>query len=882
MVVAAKAGAQNLGVPFFRNFTATEYNGHNRNTDIVCDSTGRVYVANFEGLLVYDGVEWTMHHTPGISRVTSIYKAKDGKVWFGGNNVVGTVTTADSISLQFISDEKDSKMKFGEVTTIEERNGKIYFTTNEDKLYRIDDSKITVRRNENRTNTAVSANINDIAETVTVADLSLIAVATKNQGIYFTDKNRNLLYSITKDNGLCSNSINAIAYDGKGSVWGATDNGLFRIGISRIFTHYGEDEGLPGQVTSIMAQGNSLYVGTLQGLYKLENNQFRNIGITNQACWQMIKTNDNTILAATVDGVFAFGTTSRHVSKKHTLAVCQLNDGTILTGELDGIYSYKNASQGAMTDKVPNVVKFEKDDKGGVWAITLYNETYYRAASASHFMKKENKNLSLLFNYQDNNGNRWHSSNNGIGLECDGMPENMKTWLRPLNDHIVQTMAVDNGVAWIGGTYGLIRFDTNVAKNSQPYTPEVYMRNFTLDDNNVLVYISNDKADVVGKTMYSYRLHRNDNWTAWRTDNDLYLENLAYGRYQLTVRSRDAFGYVATSKEVAFEIPYPIYLRWYAMLFYLFLLSLLFYVIARYRMRRLEKEQERLENIVDERTRELKTAQKQLIRKEREATVGKLTKGLIDRILNPMNYINNFSHLSLGLTKDLQDNLDDINDNVNSGEEVDKEEFEELYEDSVDVIDMMKQNLDKIEQHGMATTRILKAMEEMLKDRSGTRTSTDIGALCQQNYEMLCKYYAEDIEKYGISIEWSKPAESIKAMTLAEQISRTVMSIIANSIYAIRKKSEKLPAAIYKPVLRMTLTATAEHFQIKIYDNGIGIEESIIDKVFDPFFTTKPTAEASGVGLYLCQQIVQDHGGTISIDSIKDEYTEATLVIPRE
>ena len=92
-----------------------------------------------------------------------------------------------------------------------------------------------------------------------------------------------------------------------------------------------------------------------------------------------------------------------------------------------------------------------------------------------------------------------------------------------------------------------------------------------------------------------------------------------------------------------------------------------------------------------------------------------------------------FSHLSLGLTKDLQDNLDDINDNVNSGEEVDKEEFEELYEDSVDVIDMMKQNLDKIEQHGMATTRILKAMEEMLKDRSGTRTSTDIGALCQQN-----------------------------------------------------------------------------------------------------------------------------------------------------
>ena len=50
-----------------------------------------------------------------------------------------------------------------------------------------------------------------------------------------------------------------------------------------------------------------------------------------------------------------------------------------------------------------------------------------------------------------------------------------------------------------------------------------------------------------------------------------------------------------------------------------------------------------------------------------------------------------------------------------------------------------------------------------------------------------------------------------------------------------------------------------------------------MDKIFDPFFTTKPTAEAPGVGLYLSQQILHDCGGTITVDSVKDEYTEFVI-----
>ena len=65
-----------------------------------------------------------------------------------------------------------------------------------------------------------------------------------------------------------------------------------------------------------------------------------------------------------------------------------------------------------------------------------------------------------------------------------------------------------------------------------------------------------------------------------------------------------------------------------------------------------------------------------------------------------------------------------------------------------------------------------------------------------------------------------------------------------------------------------------------IRDNGTGIEEKIIHKIFDPFFTTKTTGEASGVGLYLSREIIQNYGGDITVISEKNEYTEFSIILP--
>jgi ligand-binding sensor domain-containing protein len=72
------------GLPLIRNYTASEYGGHNRCFDIEIGGDGTIFVANFEGLLYYDRSRWRIIHTPDISRITVVYRAGDNTIWVGG------------------------------------------------------------------------------------------------------------------------------------------------------------------------------------------------------------------------------------------------------------------------------------------------------------------------------------------------------------------------------------------------------------------------------------------------------------------------------------------------------------------------------------------------------------------------------------------------------------------------------------------------------------------------------------------------------------------------------------------------------------------------------------------------------------------------------
>ena len=108
-----------------------------------------------------------------------------------------------------------------------------------------------------------------------------------------------------------------------------------------------------------------------------------------------------------------------------------------------------------------------------------------------------------------------------------------------------------------------------------------------------------------------------------------------------------------------------------------------------------------------------------------------------------------------------------------------------------------------------------------------------------------------------------------------------VMNILANAVYAVVKKAKREKPGTYVPEISLKAVVNKNSVSIIIRDNGIGIEDTIKEKIFDPFFTTKTTGEASGVGLYLSREIVQNHGGDIQMQSVKDSYSEFTITLPR-
>jgi signal transduction histidine kinase len=394
------------------------------------------------------------------------------------------------------------------------------------------------------------------------------------------------------------------------------------------------------------------------------------------------------------------------------------------------------------------------------------------------------------------------------------------------------------------------------------------LESFDSDIHDIQINYSLDYMELLGNTAYRYRLN-GGNWTVWNTNPQAHFVNMASGIYTMEIQGRDSMGRLSETVTLEFTIRSPFYLRWFMQLLYFVLLGIIIYLLVRWRMHRLEQDKIRLESIVQERTAEVAKQKDELMRQEKMATVGKLTQGLIDRILNPMNYINNFSKLSSDLIKDVRANVKDEEEHMD----------EENYQDTMEVLDMLTQNLSKVEQHGMNTTRTLKAMEEMLKDRSGGMIPMNLVPMLQKNFEMLNQYFQNDIHAYGIHTTFDCAYDELQIRGNAEQLSKSIMSFLGNSIYAVVKQAER--AADYHPEILLSVSVQSSDIVcIRIYDNGTGIEETIIDKIFDPFFTTKTTGEASGVGLYLSHEIVQNHGGDITVKSEKDKFTEFVITIP--
>ena len=931
LIISIPLSAAAQGIPFIQNYSAIQYKAHNQNFDIITGDEGTVYVANFEGLLYYNHSEWRILHTPGITRITAVFRDSNGTIWTGGYNYVGYVEK-DKLGRLTLHSLERTKVFQGEVHWIWEKQGHIYFLASDDKIYQVINNNVVWAAGEHLPSNGFSVFAGQSRVTqIQQLENGEKAVSTNGDGLIIVDAQDREIMRITEANGLCSNNVSHITYDKFGTIWGATDNGIFAIAYPSIYTRFTSHEGLHGEVVTIKKMGNHIYAGTLSGLYRLNGSLFEMVGQLSYACWQLQLQGQN-LLAATSDGIFRITPDNKvqQLTTANTLSL--LPDGnSFYSGEMDGIYLNTPSGRKKISD-IEKVIYMYKDKQGTIWLQNLYGKIWraFQPYSAS----KDPDAISTLvdmngtilpmttsttqpfpypaFSYTDLEGVTWltNSKSRKIYAYYNGKKdEELSENVYPLMDLSIRAMLRDKNTLWIGGDKGINIIDytrQEILKNTKPV---LKIRTFTMNGdsilwggygkcpttlpdlpssvNNISISYSIEHSSLLLLTQYRYRMNNHD-WSPWSTETQEDFVNLPHGNYNFEVQARDAFGQLSDPVSISFAVQSPLYLRWWMILLYILLGLLSIQRFLRWRTQRLEKEKHNLESIVQMRTAEvvkqkdeieeksrnlekalhdLGEAQDELVRQEKMATVGKLTQGLIDRILNPLNYINNFAKLSEGLVNDVRANIED------EEEHIDKEN----YEDTMDVLDMLKGNLQKVGEHGANTSRTLKAMEEMLKDRTGGIVKMSLTTLLHQNEAMLKKYFEQEIAQYHISTVFEIPEQEIDINGNAEQLSKTFMSLLGNSIYAVVKKAQRKQ---YSPEVKLKALVKEKEVIVTFRDNGIGIESTIIDKIFDPFFTTKTTGEASGVGLYLSREIVQNHNGDISVQSQKDEFTEFTITLP--
>lgn len=893
----------NEGIPFFRNYSSVEYGGHNRNFDVVSGKDGVTYFANFEGLLSYDNSTWRMIYTPGYSRITRLFIDSRGVLWVGGYHIIAKVITDKNGQNRLEPVVSDAgKSRIGEVQDIFEEKGRIYFHTNEKELYEIADNIVRKVFEPACENSDENNGYKNVISTMPTSNLKKMEInqslllrngyrvlATQHDGLIVLDKGGGRLYSITEANGLCSNSIKRITEAENGCVWGVTDNGVFRVYIPSVFSHYTQDENLKGEVTTIQRCRQQLYIGTLQGLYAANGSTVARISSITQACWQLLLTADGKLYAATSNGVFEIeGSKAHQLTHGYALSLAGEVSGQLYVGEMDGIYKLSFQRKERIYEKIESfdkIIQLTWDRHDGLIAKNLIGDIYYKDKNNERFITKGSQpadnRLSCRWRTTE-----WRTDAEGKNIaafsgEAKSRLSKRNECLASLKEKTIRTIFVESdSLIWLGGDFGAIKVDFNEKDAAFNHFPQVFIRevNKRIDTlrfggdylREISFRFSSDALPIHRNIEYQYLLEGyEDNWSAWTDIPEKRYTNLAYGTYAFKVRAKDSFGRYSTVKEKRFDIPWPFYLKWYSVVFYILLFASLVYGGIRWRLRKLVWEKENLEKIVASRTSELRHAQADLVRQEKMATVGKLTKGLIDRILNPLNYINNFSHLSSGLVGDLRENLRLVETSMNR----------ENYEESMDVLDMMTSNLSKIEEHGRSTSRILKAMEEVLKERGKQTKRMDIVALCRQSLDLLGEYYKEDISRMQVSLQTNFLFEPMMIQGNEEQLGKTLMSLLNNGMYAISKKYGK---QAYPPEISVSIKQEDGFVSICLRDNGIGIEEGIQEQIFDPFFTTKTTGEAAGVGLYLSKEIITSHNGNIQVHSCKDEYTEFIIKLPVE
>ncbi|RFZ94679.1 histidine kinase [Mucilaginibacter conchicola] len=269
-------------------------------------------------------------------------------------------------------------------------------------------------------------------------------------------------------------------------------------------------------------------------------------------------------------------------------------------------------------------------------------------------------------------------------------------------------------------------------------------------------------------------------------------------------------------------------------------------------------------NELQETVKELKATQAQLIQQEKLASLGELTAGIAHEIQNPLNFVNNFSEVSVELLEEME-------------AEIAKGDMEEANAIAADI----KQNLEKIRHHGKRADGIVKGMLQHSRASSNVKEPTNLNTIADEYFRLA--YHGLRAKDKSFNAELvSNFDESLPMVNMVSQdVGRVLLNMFTNAFYAVHQKQKTIGGDFRPKVEVSTKVLPSNNVEIIVRDNGTGIPDAIKDKIMQPFFTTKPAGEGTGLGLSLSYDIiVKAHKGTININSKEGEGSEFIITLP--
>jgi C4-dicarboxylate-specific signal transduction histidine kinase len=241
---------------------------------------------------------------------------------------------------------------------------------------------------------------------------------------------------------------------------------------------------------------------------------------------------------------------------------------------------------------------------------------------------------------------------------------------------------------------------------------------------------------------------------------------------------------------------------------------------------------------------QIKETEMQLVQSEKLASLGRLSAGIIHEINNPLN----FTMTGLFALRNKSKLLD-------AKERV---EYNEI--------------LNDVEEGLKRVRNIVSDLRTFTHPGGGTGEPVDVVDAVSASLRFLAGEWKDTVQ-----IEQHLPSDQI-IWANRNKLIHILVNLIQNSIDALREK--KFDEGEKPTIVIEGRVEGDDRSLIVVRDNGMGIEQKLLDKIFDPFFTTKEVGKGMGLGLSICYRIVQGYGGQISVKSEPGKFCEFTLNFP--